>query len=134
VKLFNEIVVVLHLLGMAAIVGGWLAVRSDARVIPAILWGARTQLVTGIVLAGLASMDKDDPPNNAKLGVKLLVALVVLVLVEIANARQRKAAVGGASGRAGATAAAGAVATGVNAAAYLAILNVLVAVLWRSYS
>jgi len=124
-KLFNEIVVVLHLLGMAAIIGGWLAVRHDVRVVPAILWGARAQVLTGLILAGIASMDKEDPPNHAKLGVKLVVALVVLAMTEMANSRQN---------RAGGSGAAAGVASKVNLAAYLAILNVAIAALWRSYS
>lgn len=141
-ELLNEFVVVLHLLGMAAIVGGWLAVRANPRVIPPILWGARAQVVTGLVLAGLAEADKQDPPIHAKLGVKLLVALVVLALVEMANARQRRAATGGAGAGMGAVRGTGTVtaqvdagvATWVNAAAYLAILNVAIAALWQSYS
>ncbi len=145
-ELLNEFVVVLHLLGMAAIVGGWLAVRTNPRVIPPILWGARAQLVTGLILAGLAEADKEDPPIHAKLGVKLLVALVVLALVEMANARQRRAAGAGAGTGAGTGTGAGGsvntvaarvdagVGTWVNAAAYLAILNVAIAALWQSYS
>lgn len=124
-KLFNEIVVVVHLLGMAAIVGGWLAVRHDLRIVPSILWGARIQVLTGLILAGFASMDKEDPPNNAKLGVKLVVALVVMGLAESTWAAQKKAAAG---------AALAGVATKVNVIAWLAILNVAIAALWRSYS
>ena len=124
-KLFNEIIVVVHLLGMAAIVGGWLAVRHDLRIVPSILWGARAQLVTGLILAGVASMDKEDPPNNAKLGVKLLVALVVVALSESTWVAQKKAAAGATLTEAGSK---------VNLVGRLAVLNVLIAVLWRSYS
>ena len=110
---------------MAAIVGGWLAVRHDLKIVPAILWGARVQLLTGLILAGFASMDKEDPPNNAKLGVKLLVALVVVALSESTWAAQKKAVAGAAQA---------AVASKVNLVGGLAVLNVLIAVLWRSYS
>ncbi|MBK8470146.1 MAG: hypothetical protein WAR57_15035 [Candidatus Phosphoribacter sp.] len=126
-KLLNEIVVVVHLLGMAAIVGAWFAVRSDKRLVPAMLWGARVQIITGLILMAIAEMDRDDPPNRAKLGVKLLIALIVLVMTETANARQRRAVSGGGSTTSG-------VGTRVDVAAYLAILNVAIAVLWRSYS
>ena len=70
--LVYDIVVALHLLGMAAIVGGWIAVRSGRTVIAPIVWGARAQLVTGLVLVGLAEAVKDDDHvvNNAKIGVK----------------------------------------------------------------
>jgi hypothetical protein len=133
-KVLNEVVVVLHLLGMAAIVGGWLVVRRDPRLVPSILWGARAQLLTGLVLAGIASMDKEDPPNNAKLGVKLVVALVVLALAETARIREARVLAPAGSGSAGSPAAVAPVAPLVRAVGWLAVLNVLIAVLWRSYS
>ena len=74
----TNLVLVLHLLGMAAILGGWVATRTSPRVHPAVVWGARAQLVTGLALVGLveAANDPSDPPNHPKIGVKLLVALV----------------------------------------------------------
>ena len=146
--LVTHIVLVLHLLGMAAIIGSWLVTRHELRVTPALLWGARAQLVTGIILVGLlqASPDPGDKPNNVKLGVKLVVALAVVACAEIANARQRRATspaatspaatspaatVGAAAGRGSSTAVVAPAAPGlVQAAALLAILNVFVAVLW----
>jgi hypothetical protein len=90
--LVYDIVVALHLLGMAAIVGGWIAVRSGRTVIAPIVWGARAQLVTGLVLVGLAEAVKDDDHvvNNAKIGVKLVIALGVLAAAEVGRARGRK--------------------------------------------
>ena len=136
--LVTHFVLVLHLLGMAAIIGSWLVTRHELRVTPALLWGARAQLVTGIILVGLlqASADPGDKPNNVKLGVKLVVALAVVACAEIANGRQRRAdtptaTVGAAAGRGSGTAVAAPAAPGlVQAAALLAVLNVCVAVLW----
>lgn len=119
----NELVVVAHLIGMAAIVGGYFATRSTRRIGAPIVWGARAQLVTGLILAVIAEMDRNDPPNHAKLGVKLLVAIAVVACAELANARQRKQ---GPSGEG-----AGSL---LDAAAWLAVLNVAIAALWRSYS
>lgn len=125
----TELFVVMHLLGMAAIVGGYLAVRHQPRIIAPMLWGARAQVLTGLILVGFAQMgDEGDKPNNAKIAVKLLVALAVLACTEIASARQRKAVA--------ATALVATDATGpapglVHAAAGLAVLNVLVAALWK---
>ena len=48
--LVYNLLVVLHLLGMAAVVGGWVAVRSGRTVTAPIVWGARAQLVTGLAL------------------------------------------------------------------------------------
>lgn len=111
-----NVFVVLHLLGMAAIIGSAVFVARGA-VTPALLWGARAQLVTGILLVGLVQVDGDEV-NNAKIGVKLVVAVAVVACAEIAAARERKG--GGARPRL------------VNAAGALALLNVVVAVLWTS--
>ena len=75
--LVYNLLVALHLLGMAAVVGGWIAVRSGRTVIAPIVWGARAQLVTGLALVGIASAIKDDDHtvNNTKIAVKLVIAL-----------------------------------------------------------
>ena len=90
--LVYNLLVSLHLLGMSAIVGGRIAVRSGRTVIAPIVWGARAQLVTGLALVGIASAIKDDDHtvNNSKIAVKLVIALVVLAAAEIGAARGRK--------------------------------------------
>jgi hypothetical protein len=110
----KDLLVLVHLVGMAAVVGGWLAVARAPKVIPAILWGARAQVLTGLLLVGVNEMI-DDPVNNAKVGVKLLVALAVAACAEIANARQKRGEPNP---------------TLVNAAGALAVLNTAIAVLW----
>jgi hypothetical protein len=101
------------------------------------VWGARAQVVTGILLVGLHEMSSDpaDELIRAKIGVKLVIALAVAACAEIANGRQRRALAttdpGNAAGAGGGTTTAVLPATGlVQAAALLAILNVCVAVLW----
>ena len=81
---------------------------------PALVWGARAQLVTGLVLVGLAQAEDDDV-NNTKIGVKLLVAVAVVACAEIAGAKERKGQPRPQL---------------VNAAGALALLNVAIAVLW----
>lgn len=56
---------------------------------PALVWGARAQLVTGLILVGLAEMDDGDV-NHAKIGVKLVVAIAVAACAEIAPRRGRR--------------------------------------------
>ena len=51
--------------------------------------GARAQLVTGLVLVGLAETG-DEELNNTKVGVKLLVAVAVAACAEVAAAKERK--------------------------------------------
>ena len=127
------VVVVLHLLGAAAIIGPWLAAPRSGRIRMAMVWGARAQVVTGIVLVGLHEMSSDpaDALNRTKIGVKLLVALACAACAEIANGRQRRARAAASADGGGGTATATLPATGlVQATALLAILNVCVAVLW----
>ncbi|MGL4173853.1 MAG: hypothetical protein ACRCTR_07255 [Actinomycetota bacterium] len=74
-----NLVVVAHLLGMAAIVGGWFTVLNRPRVLPTQLWGARAQVVTGLVLVGLAEMElgTEGEVNHARVAVKFLLSLVI---------------------------------------------------------
>jgi hypothetical protein len=88
----TKILVALHLLGMAAIVGGWIAARGKTGFPAAVVWGARAQLVTGILLVGLfeATKDPGQSLNNAKIGVKLIVAIAVVAFAEIGRARAKR--------------------------------------------
>jgi len=112
-ELLTNVVVVLHLLGLAAIIGSAVFVARGVQT-PALVWGARAQIVTGLVLVGLAEAG-DDPVNHTKVGVKLVVALAVAACAEIAAGRERRG-----QGKPEL----------VHAAGGLAVLNTLVAVLW----
>ncbi|HYN65974.1 MAG TPA: hypothetical protein VES93_03735 [Ornithinibacter sp.] len=114
-EILEHLFVLAHLLGMAAIIGSAVFVARGAAT-PALVWGARAQLVTGLILVGLAQAE-DDAVNNTKIAVKLLVAVAVVACAEIAAAKERKGE--------------GARPQLVNAAGALALLNVAVAVLWR---
>jgi hypothetical protein len=130
------VLVVLHLLGAAAIIGPWLAAPRAGRIRTSMVWGARAQVVTGILLVGLHEMSSDpaDELIRAKIGVKLVIALAVAACAEIANGRQRRALAtadpGDATGGGGTATAVLPAAGLVQATALLAILNVCVAVLW----
>ena len=79
------LLIVVHLLGMAAIVGGWLAVLTSPRVLPSMLWGARLQVLTGLLLWGIlesGAIEDLDDPNRVKLTIKLLVGIAVAGLAE----------------------------------------------------
>ncbi|MGN6635287.1 MAG: hypothetical protein ACTHJ6_07470 [Oryzihumus sp.] len=113
---FN-LVLVLHLLGMAAIVGGWFAVVRSPRIAEPIVWGARAQILTGLILVGLAEAGwSDHKPDNAWVAVKLVVALAVVALSEITRAKNRR----GESFNPNL----------VHAVGGLAVVNLLVAALW----
>ncbi len=71
----------IHLLGMASLLGGALVqLRDETQVVnSAMLHGALTQVVTGLLLVGVIE-GQNDPLDHAKVGVKLAVALVITVL------------------------------------------------------
>ncbi|NKY51774.1 hypothetical protein [Nocardia vermiculata] len=108
--------VIAHLLGLAAIIGGYAASRPTVSQV--MVWGARAQLVTGIALVGMAegidSLDKD--LDMAKIVVKLVIAVVVAGLAEVAHADAKRGK---------------AIAWMADAAGILAIANVFIAVLWH---
>ncbi|GAB2861372.1 hypothetical protein GCM10027074_30670 [Streptomyces deserti] len=77
----------LHIIGIASLLGGFLTQmkamgEGTARFSPAMLHGALTMLVTGVILVGLNQAD-DQPVNNIKIGVKLALLIVILGLVYV---------------------------------------------------
>lgn len=111
----EHLLLALHLVGMAAIIGGWLAVAAHPRIVPAMVWGARAQLVTGVLLVWVVQ-STDDDLNNTKVAVKFVVALAVAACAEMALAKHRRD-----------DSDQGQLAT---AAAGLALANLLVATIW----
>lgn len=83
--------VVLHFIGLASLLGGFLVQMRSAEkgVNPAMWHGALVQIVTGVLLVGIASagLVGDDPVNHVKITVKLAVALAVGVLAFIGHRR-----------------------------------------------
>ena len=81
------VLVILHFVGLAALLGGFLlqtkaTARGEGKILPAMWHGALTQLVTGLALVGIAEgVFKSDDIDNAKIAVKLTVAIVITVLV-----------------------------------------------------
>ena len=115
--ILHSILVALHFLGMAAVVGSFFVQmrrKSDFVLMPTLV-GAITQVVTGLAIVGLAEMGDGDPINYAKIGVKLTIAVIVLVAAIFAVTTQKKG---------------GRVQPFFHAAGGLALINVLVAVFW----
>ncbi|MFH8881551.1 hypothetical protein [Streptomyces californicus] len=82
-----NVVVALHIIGIASLLGGFLTQMKamgagTARFTPAMLHGALTMLVTGIALVGLNQAD-DHTVNNVKIGIKLALLVVILALVYV---------------------------------------------------
>lgn len=83
-EILHTILVILHFIGLASLLGGFLVQMSGFKtksiaINPAIIHGAITQLVTGLLLVVLAEMGDADV-NHAKVGIKLAIAVVITVL------------------------------------------------------
>jgi Ca2+/Na+ antiporter len=78
-----------HLIGFALLLGGAVVqyLTGRLRINPAMLWGAVIQVVTGVALS--APLRGDDPePSSAKLAVKLVIAVLILVMVYFSRRRE----------------------------------------------
>jgi hypothetical protein len=118
VKMF---LVVLHLVGMAALLGGFLvqikALRAKtAEILPAMVHGAWTSLLTGILLVAVhyweLSLGSTEELDNSKIAIKSVVVAVIVTLAMIH--RKKKPVSGNVLGTIGA----------------LTFLNVVLAVFW----
>lgn len=101
-------ILVLHFLGLASLIGGFLVqIKTKPRAVnTAMLHGIYIQLVTGILMVGLAyplhSSTGSPLPNNVKIAIKLIIAIIVLIVL-LANRKKESisdgtwAAIGGLS-------------------------------------
>ncbi|MFC5723881.1 hypothetical protein ACFP1Z_27320 [Streptomyces gamaensis] len=88
-------VVGLHIIGIAALLGGFMTQmkamgKGTARMVPAMLHGALTMLVTGVALVGL-HQGQGDTVNTVKIGVKLALLVVILGLVYVKRDEEKVA-------------------------------------------
>jgi hypothetical protein len=81
--------VFLHMLGLAGIIAGFLmqVMTSHMKSPKVLLHSSLLQLVTGLALVGVAEMSGVAEIDNMKVGVKLLLALAVVV-VAVLNLRK----------------------------------------------
>lgn len=84
------IVVLLHLVGFALLLGAWAveAVKRRSQITSVMQWGMTVALVTGLALAAPWGLDHE--LNYPKIGIKLVVLLVIAALLGIGGARQRR--------------------------------------------
>ncbi|WP_278236613.1 hypothetical protein [Isoptericola sp. AK164] len=120
--LYN-IFTVLHFVGWAIVLGGYLASLRSPGLYRGVFHGAATALVAGILMVGVAEMGglwEDFGPSMAKIGVKLTIALVITILAFVAKRQGRK-------GDNGTGAVAPALKHSIGA---LVLVNIVVAVFW----
>ncbi|MEJ7795617.1 MAG: hypothetical protein WKF50_08690 [Nocardioides sp.] len=86
----RQILLILHILGFAALIGGLLAQAASAekRVNAAMRDGVGTAFLAGLALVGVLEAG-DDPVDRGKIAVKFGIGLVLLVLV-MANTRKER--------------------------------------------
>lgn len=84
------ILMFVHILGFAALIGGLLAQAKEPvkRVNAAMRDGAGTAFVAGLALVGVLEAGDGDV-NHAKVGVKVVIGLVILVLVMVNLRKER---------------------------------------------
>jgi uncharacterized membrane protein (UPF0136 family) len=94
VDALRELLLIVHLAGMAVLLGGFVLtlMAGERRMVPAIFHGAEIQVVTGLVLWWADHLDHRHPPVP-KLLTKLVIALVVTGLAH-ANRRRDPVPVG----------------------------------------
>ena len=90
-EIVRLVLLLLHLLGFAALLGGLLVqVREPVKRVNALMRdGAGTAVLAGLLLVGVLESDDDVTVNHAKIGVKLVIGVVILVLV-MANLRKER--------------------------------------------
>lgn len=116
-EILKNVVLALHILGVVALLGGVLyqigaARLGKARILPGMMHGAWTMLVTGILLVGL-QYPLGNEVNNVKISVKLVVLIAIIVIALVNRKRETVAswvlpAIGG-----------------------LTVLNVVLATVWK---
>ena len=81
-QLTYQTLVLFHLIGLAALLGGFLVqIRSkEPEINASMLNGSFTLLITGLVLVALDELGPD-PVNHIKIAIKLVITAVIVVLV-----------------------------------------------------
>ncbi|NKZ02036.1 hypothetical protein [Nocardiopsis alborubida] len=87
--ILNSALVFLHMIGLAGIIAGFLmqVITDNPKSTKVLLHSSLLQLVTGLLLVGVAEMADLGEMNHVKIAVKLLVALAVVV-VGVLNLRK----------------------------------------------
>lgn len=116
-EILKNVVLAVHIIGVVALLGGVVYQvkpmrEHTARVLPAMMHGAWTMLVTGIVLVGLQYPLGNDV-NNMKITTKLLL-LVAIIVIALMNRKKESVA-----------------AWVLPTIGVLTVVNVLLATVWR---
>ena len=93
-----DIILILHFIGLASVVGGFLVQMKSTDpggVNPAMVHGALTQLVTGLLLVGLPEMGVATPYTGweawdyTKIAIKLILTVIITILAFVGRRKPR---------------------------------------------
>lgn len=95
-EILRGLLLILHFVGLAALFGVWFsqlkpAIAGQARILPGMLHGAYTALATGlglVLIAELRAKELGFEVNHMKVGIKLVVLIVILVLLLMNRKRE----------------------------------------------
>lgn len=95
-EILRNVLLILHFIGLASLLGGVIAqipaMRAGAaKLNSAVFHGALTQLVTGVLLVGIIQMADLGDVNNVKIGAKLVVVIVITVLAIMFRKKEKVA-------------------------------------------
>lgn len=118
-EILKNVVLAVHIIGIASLLGGVMTQmgsmrQGKPRVVPAIMHGGWTMLITGIALVGL-QYSIGHEVNNPKITVKLLVLVAILAIALVHRRREALPA------------------WVLRAIGGLTVVNVLLATVWKSY-
>ena len=91
-EILKNVILALHIIGVVALLGGVLYQikpmrEGKARVLPAMMHGAWTMLITGVLLVGL-QYPLGNEVNNTKITVKLAVLIAIIVIALVNRKRE----------------------------------------------
>ena len=83
-ELTTRIFVILHLIGLASLLGGFLtqmkSLKTGGKIVPAILHGSWLLAISGFALVGLVQMNPDEQINNLVLAAKTVIITAIFFL------------------------------------------------------
>jgi hypothetical protein len=127
VELVRDITLITHFIGLALIIGPFIVqMRAHSGYYFGwVMTGSIVQLVTGLLLTGLAEMRLADDPdlsvNHTKIAVKSMIATVIVIAAVHAYRKQKKLGAGDNERK---------LLPYLHSAGALAIVNVILAVVW----
>jgi hypothetical protein len=94
-ELTTQIFVILHLIGLASLLGGFLtqmkSLKTGGTIVPAILHGAWLLAISGFALVGLVQMNSSEQINNWVLAAKSVVITAIFFLAYGFNKKEKLA-------------------------------------------